>query len=164
MPSDCASATRLCCPASRKTSRRRRRCWRRTVRPTIFSDPAPTPQANLWCRRCANVTSKAQLLGTDSLALVGFAAEQDEAPMADLDPPAFHRRHVHRRAFIRTRRQQRRPAVLDDYAAITGRSIWAPFTPATARWPLPKPCDACQHRFRTMLPGLRNAVRSSSRP
>ena len=104
---------------------------------------------------------KAQLLGTDSLALAGFAAEQDEAPMADLDPPPHFTDGMYIAApFIPDTATAAARQFLDDYAAIYREDpIWSAIYAYDSALAIAEALRRLPSVNLDDVPGLRNAVR-----
>lgn len=119
------------------------------------------PQAKPLVQALRKRGVKAQLLGTDSLALAGFAAEQDEAPMTDLDPPPHFTDGMYIAApFIPDTATAAARQFLDDYAAIYREDpIWSAIYAYDSALVIAEALRRLPAIDLTDMPDLRNAVR-----
>ena len=119
------------------------------------------PQAKPLVQALRKRGVKAQLLGTDSLALAGFAAEQDEAPMADLDhPPHFTDGMYIAAPFIPDTATAAARQFLDDYAAIYREDpIWSAIYAYDSALAIAEALRRLPSVNLDDVPDLRNAVR-----
>ncbi len=120
------------------------------------------PQAKPLVQALRKRGAKTLLLGTDSLALAGFAAEPDEAPpAADLDPPPHFTDGMYIAApFIPDTATAAARQFLDDYAAIYREApIWSAIYAYDSALAIAEALQRLPAINLSDVPDLRNAVR-----